>query len=1007
MITTETLRIPAETLAHLATRASTLEERLSPPFIAESENTEEIEAHVSRWAEFGAKNNRERLQRSLQWRGIDLDRVRPALGGATLSPGAPLPDWVLRFAALVEVALTEYRYPAPDSPPPINERAIVMGPFLRALAAELRREIPPHIRAYVSEGALAALEGSLLLRFVRLTSTTLGGDYYVYSFNDSRAGGDAETRAQRFADGVLESPLPQFLVEYPVLARLVTLACDNWKAAALELLGRLADDRQAIIERFHEGRDPGPLVDIQVGDADVHDGHREVVILVFEDGFRVVYKPRPMALDQAVHELIHWLNERGLTPSLRSPAVLPRGEYGWAEFIVHRLANGPEELALFYERAGALACFAHVLGSTDLHHGNVIAEGGYPVVIDLETMLKAEPRIGALAGLAGAGQIANLGMERSVLQSMFLPLTYRVPTGVYADLSALGAEPAPGPAKESAKWLPVQDVPLQQVLRDHLPAIEKGFASAYRFIESQREALLAEGGPLAAFDRSAIRVVLRDTSLYFQLLRHSIDPTVLRDSIDRMISLERVNHIIAISDTAPSFIDMITHEQATLMRLDVPRFLVMTDETDLRDAAGLVAANVMERTPLAEARLRIEAMSEADLQRQCTDIRLSFTGHIAGGPESRRANAAPAAAAELPDTATLISAAERLGEDLLPEATGDAPLWRGLIYLPAARRFTAGSPGASFADGGLGVAAFFAALFRVTGNAKWREAAVNLSLRYLAPVTDSTVYSGHVAGGITMGLGGTLYGAALIGALTDNKEIPENALSLALALAKRAVAEEREFSLGDGLAGTLIGIAALHHLAPNAVLGEVVELGAARLRDAKPLAGTGLFTGQAGVALAANTISPDGKFPAPELPGTDDGIDWGEGKTGLSLAILKADPGAAQALDFLESLASAPGAADDSFAFGSAGEADALVWAADLTGRPELRHLALQRIAGAAQRAHRGAPHLLGGLLTEGLRIPGLLNGSAGVGYALLRLAAPGQLPALAAFELPAGRKVE
>jgi lantibiotic modifying enzyme len=1008
MIPAETLAIPAETLARLATRASMLEERLAPPFVTSPENhSNQIDVRISRWAELGAKGDRERLRRSLHWRGIDLDRIRPALGDVSLSPEAALPEWVLRFDALLEAALGEHRHAAPDTPPPANERAAVMSPFLRAAAASLRKAIPAHARAYVADTALAALEQSLLLRLTRLTGAALAGEYYVFSYGDSRAGGDAETRAQRFADRVLRPPLPEFLAEYPVLARLVTLACDNWQAAAIELLGRLADDREAIIAQFHEGRDPGPLVDIQVGDADVHDGHREVVILVFEDGLRIVYKPRSMALDHAFHGLVNWLNERGLSPSLRSPAALCRDGYGWAEFIAHRLAEGAEELALFYERSGVLACVAYVMGSSDLHYGNVIAHGGYPVVIDLETMLRAEPRTGALPEQAAAVQIANLGVQRSVLASMFLPLTHRIPTGIYADLSALGAEPDGEFAKQGGSWLPVRDTPLKQVLRDHISTIEKGFVSAYRFIEGQRDALLSDGGPLAAFERSAIRVVLRDTSLYFQLLRHSIDPSILRDSADRMIALERVNHVIAISDTTPSFVDMVTHEQSTLSRLDVPRFLVMTDETDLRDAAGLVAANVMERTPLAEMRLRIEAMSESDLQQQCTDIRWSLIGHIAGKPESRHS-----LSPQPPDATTLIAAAERLGEDILARADtgGDTPpSWRGLVYLNAARCFTAGDPGAGFADGGLGIAAFLAALFRVTGNPKWQTAALRLSLRYLIPISNSVVYHGHVAGGISAGLGGSLYAAALIAAFAESDEILENGIALAQRLAARAVAEDREMSLGDGLAGTLLGIAALRRLAPAAGLEDAAELGATRLRDAKPLAARGLLSGQAGVALAASAMGLTGDFSIPfGTPPAEAAIDWAEGAVGLALAALQTDPGASRALDFLAGLASAPMAADDSFAFGTAGEADALAWAANRSGRPELHRLALRRIAGTATRAQQGAPRLLGGAFSEELRmpdlLPGLLHGSAGIGYALLRLAALGRLPSLAVFELPAER---
>jgi lantibiotic modifying enzyme len=996
--------IPAETLARLATCASTHEERLAPPFVPAPENdVGRIDARISRWAELGAKGDRERLRRSLHWRGIDLDRMRPSLGDVSLSTAEPLPAWVLRFAALLEATLAQHGQ-VTIGPPPAYERAAVMTPFVRAAAAALRGIIPARTRDNVAESALAALEQSLLLRLTRLSGPVLASEYYLYSYSDSRTGGEPETRGQRFAGRILQPPIPDFLVGHPVLARLLTLVCDNWQEAALELLGRLAGDRGAIIEQFHEGRDPGPLVNIEVGDADVHDGHREVVMLVFEDGFRIVYKPRSMALDQAFHGFVHWLNGRGLSPSLRSPAVLCRDGYGWAEFIAHRPADGAEELSLFYKRAGVLACVAYVMGATDLHHGNMIAHGGYPILIDLETMLTAEPKSGALLEPAVAGQTVYLGRERSVLQSMLLPLIHRVPTGVYIDLSALGAESAGETAGPGRNWLPVQETPLAEVLRDHASAIEAGFVSAYQLMEGQREALLSDCGPLADFERCAIRVVLRDTALYFQLLRQSIDPTLLRDGVDRAIALERLNHVIAISDTPPSFIDMVTREQAALSRLDVPRFLVMTDETDLRDAAGLVAADVMQRTPLAEMRLRIEAMNETDLQRQCQDIRGALCANIAGRPGSCPQNLAPSTTVELPDAAMLITATEQLAAALLDEAVsyGDTPPpWRGLIYLNAAYRFTVGDAGASFADGGLGIAVLFAALFRVTGNRKWRDAALKLSLLYLTQATNPAAYHGHITGGITSGLGGALYGAALIAALVESEEVLGHGLTLATRLAGRAVAEEKDLSLGDGLAGTLVGIASLQRLAPNTALAAIVERGSARLHDVKPLSTAGLLSGQAGLLLAAHAIGLADRFSIPaELP-SGAATDWAEGAVGLSLVALQANRNAAMALDFLEGLASAPMAADDSFASGTAGEVDALVWAAEHTGRPEFNSLALRRMAETVERVHRGKPRLLGGKLRDGLRIPGLFHGTAGIGYAMLRLAAPDRLAALAAFEMP------
>jgi hypothetical protein len=130
-------------------------------------------------------------------------------------------------------------------------------------------------------------------------------------------------------------------------------------------------------------------------------------------------------------------------------------------------------------------------------------------------------------------------------------------------------------------------------------------------------------------------------------------------------------------------------------------------------------------------------------------------------------------------------------------------------------------------------------------------------------------------------------------------------------------------------------------------------------------------------------------------------MDWAEGAVGRALAALHADRNAGEARDFFAGLAAAPLPIDDGFAFGIAGQADALLWVAARTGRTDFHRPAAERMAETAARAYRGRLRLLGGELGEGLRIPGLFHGSAGIAYTLLRLAAPDRLPALAAFELP------
>lgn len=996
--------IPTQTLRVLAARASTIEERLAPPFVpaATASSAAQIDARIARWAALGAKGDRDRLRRSLSWRGIDLDRVAPALGEATLCPDAPLPDWTGRFAILLEAALSVHREAAVDLPETVDHAA-VMAPLAASAAAELDRMLPAPWRGGIADSVLARLQRSLLVRLTRIASAVLASAHYAFAYRDSRAGGAARTRPQRFADSMLRPPIPEFLVEYPVLARLLTLACDNWRDASIELLRRLADDRRALAECFNDGVDPGALVDIEVGDADVHDGHREVVTLVFAADFRVVYKPRSLALDAAVQALVGWLNGRGLSPPLRTPTVLCRDGYGWAEFIAHRPANGADELSLFYRRAGALACLAYAMGATDLHYGNVIAHGAYPIAVDLETMLKALPRPQALPTPPDHPAAVMASGDRSVLQSLLLPIAQPLPGGLYGDLSALGVDVESGADDPEPACLPVRETPIEELLADHAGAIEAGFVAAYRLILRERTALLADCGPLAAFAACPIRVVLRDTALYFRILRYSIDPAVLRDGADREIALERLNHVIAIADNAPSFVSMVTRERAALAQLDVPRFVVMTNQTDLRDAAGLVAGDIMERTPLAEARRRLAGMDEADLRRQCDDIRLALSARIVG---RRRAGAGdipapPASVRRSPDPAALIAAAQRLAGDLLceAEAPDGPPRWRGLIYVSGGRRFTVGDAGGGFADGGLGIAVLFAAVFRITRDERWRDAALALARSYLAQRADrDDLYHGHIAGGIAAGLGGISYGAALLAELTEAPELAQLGRAATARFAGRAVDEERGMSLADGLAGTLIGIAALRRRVPDAALAAAEARAIVRLNEAQSLASPGLLSGQAGARLALHRLGGTDKR-APERVVSDIGIDWAEGTLGVAVAELAADPTASAGLATIDELAAAAPAADDDFACGSAGEADALLWVAQRTARRDLGASATRRIAATVKRVQSGAPRLLGGRLAAGLRLPGLLHGTAGIGYVLLRLAAPARLPALAAFE--------
>src|SRR4030095_2241898 len=108
-----------------------------------------------------------------------------------------------------------------------------------------------------------------------------------------------------------------------------------------------ADFRQ-IRDAFSPAQDPGELVHIESDAGDRHRGGRTVWIVRCSSGFKVVYKPKSMAVDQHFQALVSWINERGFSVPLRTLAVLDRGDYGWEEFLSPQGCSSREEVARFY-----------------------------------------------------------------------------------------------------------------------------------------------------------------------------------------------------------------------------------------------------------------------------------------------------------------------------------------------------------------------------------------------------------------------------------------------------------------------------------------------------------------------------------------------------------------------------------------------------------------------------------------------------------------------------------
>jgi lantibiotic modifying enzyme len=117
------------------------------------------------------------------------------------------------------------------------------------------------------------------------------------------------------------------------------------------------------------------------------------VFATFADGRRLVYKPRPLASDVHVNQLLAWIDERGDHPAFRQVRVLDRSDHGWVEWIEAERDSSSDGAARYYRRLGGLLALAYALNAIDLHHENIVTSQDQPVLVDLRPVPSVPRRL--------------------------------------------------------------------------------------------------------------------------------------------------------------------------------------------------------------------------------------------------------------------------------------------------------------------------------------------------------------------------------------------------------------------------------------------------------------------------------------------------------------------------------------------------------------------------------------------------------------------------------------
>ena len=748
---------------------------------------------------------------------------------------------------------------------------------------------------------------------------------------DTATHGTSTRRYRQWCDTNLADGCTRLFDRFPVLGRLVATTCDQWRANMHDMLTRVATDREALAYHFDIPATYA-LTGIEWGLSDPHRGGRTVAVLSFADAnttpahpdpplqappggaisnshsnsrvtsshaVRVVYKPKDVRIEQRYQNVLglveSWLGDDTWRPQT---ILAMADEYGYAEYVHVQPCEDDAQLKVFYRNAGRLLAVLHLLGASDGHCENLIANGPMLHLIDAETLFEA-PRVEPVTNSADAADStdstdASNPLAESVLRVGMLP-TWSVggkQQRAY-DISALGVDSrdltptrSPGwryPNTDDMVWAFIETSPSQPTslpvpigtpnpLAHHISDVAKGFTEVYRAAmapEQQAELCAA----IEAFRGVRRRIVLRATRVYAIVAEQATSATALSHANLRAFALEHLTRSSLLSPAGHWTWEVCGAELVDMDNLDVPYFDHPLGSQTIETSSGPISGVLPGAGDgLTSAVHRVQALDEADLSWQSRLIRGSIrarhtrmTGRRAEADAAARSAVDHSAVASTrnPSTPTpgdlaraMGEAAEAINDGAVDNGRGDRT-WLTLSLLPDGERAQLSLVGDGLYDGRLGIAMFqnMAAPSDFSDAADWADTLAPVRRKALATSPHMRFRFVRELGIGWTGLGGLLR-------LWDKPEFRELADAASAELTLGLIERDEFFDLLGGAAG-LIGPLArrLRNGNPTDQTAAMLRLAARHLADAQLTSGgwpfreatrplTGLSHGASGMGIA-------------------------------------------------------------------------------------------------------------------------------------------------------------
>ncbi len=1008
----------------------------------QSFNVELADKRLQRWQSQAPFTSDTDFRMRLATDGLDISKFRYILGEAPLILQQRIkfpPAWLKEVEQAFEINSPKIKVIPPAQIPPGKEYfgfLYAIEPLVSQGIECLETGVEALLRKYTQVPFEASQIKSLLFtllpeQLLAILTPTMVLELNIARLQEILVGETPQQRFLSFLEGLYERERTQALLcEYPVLARQLLICISKWVNFSLEFLQHLCADWEDICSTFSPLESPGVLVGLKGNLSDSHRGGRSVLIAQFSYGLQVVYKPKPLAVDIHFQELLTWLNEKGNYLPFPILKILNRAHYGWVEFINAQSCSSTVEIERFYQRLGGYLALLYALEATDFHSENLIAAGENPVLIDLESLF--HPRYTPNQETSSTW----LGWEEmtySVLRVGLLPQRLwanNQSEGV--DISGMGGNAGQilpnhitawqGEATDKmhvARRLGVLEASENQPrlidkvvnVLDYASAITQGFNNIYQLLLQHKDELQVF---LTRFISDEVRVVLRPTRTYTLLLQESFHPDLLQNALERERHFDRL--WLAVQHQS-YLAQVIVYERACLWQGDIPIFTTRPNSSDLYCGDENCIPNFFAKSGWELVTRRLQKLCEQDKERQlwfiraslstlgCSEEAASWKGYRIFTPQI------------IPQREQLLETACKVGDRLefLALRHFEEATWIGLT-LVGGKHWSLSPLSWTLYDGLPGVALFLAYLGQITQEARYTQLA-QAALRALQNQLKRDKSQIKLIGAFS-GWGGIIYTLTHLGALWQQPEL----LALAARWVKECqnlISQDKYFDIIDGVAGYIPCLLGLYqYIQEDWILEAAIACGE-KLFEFKP-AGTGFAHGTPGIAWAllelatATSISQfrerartliinENRYENNASNFTNEVATWCNGAPGQGLAHVRylrnfVDVDISKEIDIMLQTTLKQGfGLNHCLCHGDLGNLELLLQMHEHTSKNCDKEI--QLITAMIWESINQNGYLSG--VPLGVETPGLMTGISGIGYGLLRLVAPEEIPAVVMLAPP------